>query len=443
MKKIISLLLCLALAFGALPLVGCGDRAAVLKVYNVGEYMDEDVIAGFESWYETETGKKITLEYKTYSQNEDMYTEVYKKHADYDVVVGSDYIISRMIRNGLLTEVDREFVYGEDGEAGIIDERIMGFVNDYENYDGKADYTDTVRYSVPYMWGTFGIMYRADLVETELDWRKLSWDELFKAGANDGKRYMKNSVRDAFASAAIVANADRLRELSNGFTDYGEEYYAFLSECINDTSDENRKAVEATLKEQKKYLFAYESDDGKDDMISSSPSAVEGFFWSCDAGYAMEDSTDLYYGVPVEGANVWVDAFTVPKYAGNPEAAKWFLKYLISGTVEEEGDVPYLNRDYAGCSSPITEVQDYNSTVMNEAWDLIKSGAESYDGDDEDVSYYFDFFSEAEGEDFGEMYIDMLFPSEEILKRCAVMRDYDKSACVETAKMWIRVKASV
>ncbi len=442
MKKLVSILICLALAFGAMPLVACGDRTATLKVYNVGEYMDEDVIAGFESWYYDNTGKKITLEYKTYSQNEDMYTEIYKKHADYDVVVGSDYIVSRMIRNGLLTEIDRDFVYGEDGEDGIISERIIDFVNDYENYEGRDDYTPSIRYSVPYMWGTFGIMYRADLIENPLDWKNLSWNELFKSGSNENKRYMKNSVRDAFASAAIVANSETLSALSNGFTDYNAEYYAFLSQCINDTDTENMDKVENALKEQKKYLFAYESDDGKDDMISSSPSAVEGFFWSCDAGYAMEDSTDLYYGVPIEGANVWVDAFTVPKYAGNPEAAKWFLRYLISGSVEEDGDVPYLNRDYAGCSSPITAVQDDTAEVMNTAWSLISSGEETYEGDDEDVEYYFDFFSEAEGDDFGEMYISMLFPSDEILSRCAVMRDYDKRSCVETAKMWIRVKAA-
>jgi spermidine/putrescine transport system substrate-binding protein len=183
------------------------------------------------------------------------------------------------------------------------------------------------------MWGTFGIMYRRDLVVDEqgeplFDWKNLSWDSLFKAGEYENRRYMKNSIRDAFSSASIVANVQALSDASNGFTDYNEQYKTLLQHVLNDTSKENMSRVESTLKHQKQYLFAYESDDGKDDMITSNPSGYYGLFWSCDAGYAMEDSTDLYYGVPVEGANVWVDSFVIPKFTQNEKAAQYFLKYL-------------------------------------------------------------------------------------------------------------------
>ena len=435
MKKLISVLLCVALTFASLTFTACVDRSETLKVYNVGEYMDEDVIAGFSEWYEEQTGKKVTVEYKTYSTNEDMYTEIYKKHADYDVVCGSDYILSRMIRNGLVIPVDKQLVYGDEGEENVISERILQFVNDYENYNTDENYTDTIRYSIPYMWGTFGIMYRKDKATT-LDWQNLSWDSLFKKGEYTGKRYMKNSVRDAYASASIVASVSELSAASNGFTDYNDTYYALLSNTINDTSSKSMSQVKETLKEQKKYLFAYESDDGKDDMISASPSAYLGLFWSCDAGYAMDECTDLYYGVPKEGANVWVDGFVVPKYAGNKECAQWFLKYLCSY------DVAYLNRDYAGCSSPIKAVSDDTESVMRTAWECVKNGTE-YDTkseDAEDIEYYIDYFDGTD-EDFGDMYIDMLFPSEEVLSRCAVMKDSSAKACVDMAKMWISVKA--
>ncbi len=443
MKRFITLMLALIMAVPVFTLVGCnGNREEVLKVYNAGEYMDEGVIDGFTEWYREKTGKTVKVSYKTYSTNEDMYTEIYKKKADYDVVCGSDYIVSRLLRNDLLLPIDRDVVYGEIGETATITPRVLGFVNDYENWRGDDDYTDATRYSVPYMWGTFGIMYRADLVTNAdgtpaFDWRNLSWDVLFKSGKFAGKRYMKNSIRDAYASASIVAASDRLSELSNGFTDYNAEYQAYLSLVLNDVSETNMDRVERVLKEQKKHLFAYESDDGKDDMITSSPSGWYGLFWSCDAGYAMEDSTDLYYGVPKEGANVWVDSFFIPKYTENEQAAQYFLKYLC------EYDQAYTNRDYAGCSSPIDEVSTDTKAIMETAWEIVKGGSPEVDDEiAEDVEYYVDFFSSAERDDFGDMFIDLLFPSDEVLARCAVMRDSDKDACIEMAKMWIRTKAS-
>ena len=437
MRKIISIFLSIILAFSLFSFTACADRSEILKVYNVGEYMDDDVIAGFSEWYREETGKNVVVEYKTYSTNEDMYTEIYKKHADYDVVCGSDYIISRMIKNDLLSPIDRDLIYGEEGEEEIISSRILDFVNDYENYNSLSSYTAENRYSIPYMWGTFGIMYRQDKATT-LSWENLSWSSLFASGDYTGRRYMKNSVRDAYASASIVAKTSSLSLLSNGFTDYNEDYYALLSSVINDTSEENMNAVEEVLKEQKKYLFAYESDDGKDDMISENPSAYMGLFWSCDAGYAMDECTDLYYGVPKEGANVWVDGFVIPKYAGNSECAQYFLKYLCSY------DVAYVNRDYAGCSSPIKAVAEDTESIMRTAWDYVKYDIE-YDTESEeveDIEYYVDFFTDT-NDDFGDMYIQMLFPTDEILSRCAVMKDSSARASVDMAKMWISVKAGV
>ncbi len=437
MKKISVLLAIILIIISSVGLAGCGDRERILKVYAPGEYIDEDVLSGFEDWYYEETGKSVTLQYKTFSTNEDAYTEIYRKHADYDLVCFSDYIVSRLRKNDLLLPVDTEFIYGDDGEAGTVMGSILEAMNSYEIGDGS------VRYSAPYMWGTFGIMYRADMANT-LSFDNLSWDSLFKSGEYSGKRYMKNSIRDAYASASIVASKDKLSKLSNGFTDYNDAYRAELLKVINDTSESNMQAVENILKEQKKYLFAYESDDGKDDMITSSPSAIMGLFWSCDAGYAMEDSRDLFYGVPKEGANVWVDAYVMPKYAGNTEAAQYFLKYLARGVIKVDGDecdVPVLNRDYAGCSTPVQWVNDQTKDIMLQAKAALEGGEYSK-GEDEDVDYYVEFFSEATDDRFAQMYIDMLFPPEEVLNRCAVMTDSDKDANINMAKMWIRVKAS-
>lgn len=450
MRKFISILLCVCLAITSLSLfTGCSNRAQILKIYNVGEYMDEDVLAEFADWYKDQTGETVIVEYKTYITNEDMYTEIYKKHADYDVVCGSDYILSRMIKNGLAKPIDKEIIYGEQGgEDAVMDATIIDYVNDYENVNQDPLYDGSTRYSIPYMWGTVGIMYRRDIMEQMvsngeaqscLDWKNLSWDSLFKAGDYTGKRYMKNSVRDAYFTASVVANTEELKFASNNWTDYNTaEYQALINTVGNDTSAENMQKVENVLKEQKKYMFAYESDDGKDDMITSAPSGICGLFWSCDAGYAMEDSTDLYFGVPQEGSNLWVDGFMIPKFAQNEKAAQYFLKYLCTY------DVGFANRSYAGCSSPITEVASDTKAIVEKALDCAKNGTDygEENEDYEEVIYYYEMFTEAEGEDFGEMYIDMLFPPQDVLSRCAVMKDSDKDACIEMAVMWIRVKSS-
>jgi spermidine/putrescine-binding protein len=279
-------------------------------------------------------------------------------------------------------------------------------------------------------------------------------EAIFKGGVKN-KGYMKNSIRDAYASSAIMSNKEELSSLSNGFTDYNETYQAKLKEIINDTSSTNMDKVEKTLRKQKDYLFAYESDDGKVEMLKSKPDGWYGLFWSCDAGYAMEGyeellegsaenvedsvkyATSLFYGVPVEGSNVWVDSFVIPKYTKNEKGAQYFLKYLC------EYDNAYLNRDYAGCSSPVKAVAEDIEEVMRTALKLVK-GEEVEVSEDiaEDVEYYQEFFSTSNFSDFGDMFIEMLFPTEEILSRCAVMKDSDKDACIEMAKMWIRVKAS-
>ena len=447
MRKILSIVLCVLMLVCTMPLVGCTERSAQLKIYNVGEYMDDSVIDGFADWYYAQTGEHVEVMYKTYSTNEDMYTEIYKKEADYDVVLGSDYILTRMIKNKLVKPIDTQLIYGEDGESGVVDPAILQFVNEYENASNKEDYDASVRYSVPYMWGTFGIMYRYDKTESQrelFDWENLSWDVLFaQPNVFEERRYMKNSVRDAYASAAIMAHRETLGELSNGFTDYNDVYYSYLKTVINDTSSKNMSLVKSTLKNQKQYVLKYESDFGKDDMIKPNPEGYYGLFWSCDAGYAMTGDddilgcTDLYYGVPKEGSNVWVDSFVIPKYCENEKAAQYFLKYLC------EYDQAYVNRDYAGCSSPIMEVAEDTEEIMRIAWDIV-CDVEREVPDDvaEDVEYYVEFFGSAKTDDFGEMFIDMLFPSEEVLSRCAVMKDSDKNACIEMAKMWISVKAS-
>lgn len=444
MKKFISLILCLVLSLCPLALTGCGNRAEILKIYNAGEYMDEGVLADFADWYFDQTGKRVTVQYKTYSTPEDVYTEVYKKKADYDLVCVSDYIISRLIRSNLLLPLDRDFIYDGVSEDTFLQPRILGYVNDYENYDTNPSYDPAqARYSVPYMWGTLGIMFRSDLVvdgqgESLLDWQNLTWDSLFKAGPYENYRYMKNSIRDAYASAAVVANTAELSALSNGFTDYNSDYQALLKTVINDTSAVNMNKVEQTLEHQKQFLFAYESDDGKDDMITSAPSGYYGLFWSCDAGYAMEDCAELYYGVPLEGSNVWVDSFAMPAYSANREAAQYFLKYIC---LHENA---FINRDYAGCSSPIQSVTDESREVIQTAWDVVRGLVDIETVDEElydYVEYYADIMYSASGEDFGDMYIDLLFPTDEVLARCAVMKDSPKQACIDMAKMWIRVKS--
>lgn len=163
MKKILTLLLALVLAFPVAALTGCSDRSTQLKMYIPGEYIDEEIFDEFETWYNEQTGKTVeVVTPTTFDAVEEIMTAVERDHADYDLLLPSDYAVEQLIKKDLLVKVDKNIV---DVESVI-----------KEEYVNRAKISDpTLEYSVPYMYGTFGIMYDYSKTGKHID----SWSAIF------------------------------------------------------------------------------------------------------------------------------------------------------------------------------------------------------------------------------------------------------------------------
>jgi spermidine/putrescine transport system substrate-binding protein len=272
-------------------------------------------------------------------------------------------------------------------------------------------------YAVPYIWGTFGIMYDTTYFTAEEAEKFNSWTSIFdttnaKLTADGGKTYMKKQVRDGYTATMLAAWADKLKEASNDFDDYSTpEYTKLLNEIFTVFDQAKLSEAQALLLAQKNggLIKKYEGDEGKYEMADGTSAAGKaGLFWSCDAGYVMADGEDevtgdlipgnknLGYIVPKEGSNLWVDGWVIPKNAGNPAAANAFIKF----TVQKE--ISILNSEYAGAPS-----------ANYEAFNELKT---QYEEDEE-------FFADAPA-GFKEMYIEARFPSQKTLERCAIMADF-------------------
>lgn len=310
MKKIIAAVLAVALAAVFLNYYGVFSRGDdesgnVVRVYNWGEYIDEDIIGEFEE----ETGIRVI--YDTFSTNEEMYPRVEADPSLYDVICPSEYMVEKMKRNGLLQEIDHDRLenYGNLGEVYL---KILDEFIDPGN-----------KYMVPYCWGTVGILYNTSLVDEEItSWASI-WDEKYS-----GSILMQDSVRDAFMIAE-----KRLGYSANS-TDEAE-----LEEC--------RKL----LKEQYPLVKAYVIDEVRDKMIAGETAL--GVIYSGEYLYCTEENGDLAYCLPEEGSNIWYDGWVITKDAKNVDAAYKWIDYML------RGDIAARNFDYITYSTPNEAALEY------------------------------------------------------------------------------------
>lgn len=411
-KRFVSVLLSTLMLFGVMgAFTGCTPRSEKLLIHNWEDYMDEEYIndktTGFAAYYKELTGKNVKVEFSTFSTNEDMYEQIKSEEMDYDLVCPSDYMNERMQNEDLLLPIDYKIVYG-DGEKQTVDPKniyepaMLDIVSELDTDAGKW-----LDYAVPYMWGTLGIMYDATKISAD---KVNTWDCLLNTkyitDNNLSKKFfMKDSERDAFAAANIYLTSkdgtlglpnsdgymDRLKAVMNAKNNGSDD--ASISDTINSAIN--------LLKTQKEYVFNYEVDKGKAELVAGKTARSYGLFWSCDAGYAMLENQDLYYTVPEEGSNVWFDAFVIPKYSKNPTAAQYFLRYLL------EESTSLATVEFVGAATPIVKTTEAFKDVL--------------ETDDE----WIEFFESADKpEEFKEMYFEMMFPSDELLSRCAMMRDF-------------------
>lgn len=283
--------------------VGCGstDPSKVINVFNCGDYINEDLIDKFEE----ETGYKVV--YSTYDTNEIMYSKIKSGSTKYDLVFPSDYMVQKMISEGLAEKID----FNNIPNYKYIDDSFK-----------NLSYDPTNEYSVPYMWGTFGLIYDPEVVtESTIDWNIL-WDEKYKDNT-----IMFNSLRDAMGIS-----------LSR------------LGYSMNTTNENEIKEAANELLKQKNLARAWMVDEVKDAMLNKE--AAIATVWSGDANFIMSEDPNLKYVVPETGSNKWFDAMVIPTGAKNKEGAEAFINFLTDPENSLE------NVEYIGYYTPNSKTYD-------------------------------------------------------------------------------------
>ena len=421
MKKFILHSLALIAAF---VMAGCGisdERAHILKVYNWGDYIDEELIAEFEEWYEEQTGEPVQIIYQTFDINEVMLAKIENGKADFDVVCPSEYIIERMMRNELLLPILTPEFEAEINEKGInYFDCVSPYIKEQFSLLEAPEGQNPNDYAVGYMWGTTGILYNAAYVSEE---EAMSWDLMFDKRLQD-KIFVKDAFRDVYSPILIYAKT--LEARANGTLGEDEMLdIETIRELMYDSSDESIALVESYLKRMKELVAGWEADFGKEMMTQEK--AWINLMWSGDAVWAIEEArevdVELAYTVPEEGSVVWFDGWVVPKYAVNTRAARYFIDFMC------KPENAIRNMDATG----------YVSVVTNEEVLEAINSPEDYE-ESIDLSY---LFIDAEGnpiEGSDSVYTDpVLYPCRTVINRCAVMHD-SGNRTDKMLEMWSRVK---
>ncbi|MBQ9392832.1 MAG: extracellular solute-binding protein, partial [Oscillospiraceae bacterium] len=327
----------------AVVLIVTGHAAAARPVVNVcswGEYIDEDLIAEFE---ET-TG--ITVNYQTVESNEALYSLIEMGGADFDVIVPSDYMIARLISEGMLAELDYENI----PNYVLIDEAYKGL-----NYDPENKYT------VPYMWGTLGIIYNTAMVDEEIT----SWDAMFDP-KYAGQVLMINNSRDALAAALLDLG------YSINTTDEDELRAAF--QRLRDAKDEG--VYQAFVMDQ-----VFQKMEGGNAAIA--------MYYAGDYLTMLENNEDLAFVIPDEGSNWFVDAMCVLKTAQHKAEAEAWINFIASTSAN------LANMDFIWYASPNAEA----------------------------LAEYKNYYLETYEEELDEEIFEIMAAPPEVLERCEIYED--------------------
>ena len=310
MKRIIPLLLCLVLLFSALPVQAfAAPEKVTINVYNWGQYISDgtDGYIDVNKAFTEATG--IEVNYMTFDSNETMYTKLKTGGSTYDVIIPSDYMVARLIAEDMLEELD----YSNIPNYALVDEAYKSTSFDPEN-----------KYSVPYTWGTVGVIYNTKYVD-EADTG--SWDLLWNEKYS-GKILMFDNPRDAFAIAQFLLGID-----------------------INTEDADELRSAAYKLIEQKPLVQGYVMD-----QIFSKMEREEAWiapYYAGDYLLMAEENPDLAFYFPEEGFNLFIDAMCIPKGCQNKEAAEAYINFLCDPEISGE------NLDYLGYSTPISEAKQY------------------------------------------------------------------------------------
>ncbi|HCW03208.1 MAG TPA: spermidine/putrescine ABC transporter substrate-binding protein [Clostridium sp.] len=296
-KKVLSL--AIAAMISAAIFTGCaGDKNKVtINVFNWGEYIDEDILDDFEK----ETG--IRVNYEIYATNEEMYEKIKAGTTSYDLIAPSDYMLERMIKEDLVQEIDFN--------------NLPNFKNIDDSYKNMS-YDPENKYSVPYMWGTIGIIYDKTQIKDKID----SWDDLWNSKYKNDifmSDDMRNSIGISLKRLGYSLNSTNQKELD--------------------------KATEELIKQRNNLNAVYIGDQVKDTLRNGEKNIA--VIYSGDATVLKEEEKGRFeYVIPKEGTNLWFDVWAIPKSAKHKKEAEMFLNYLLDAEVNKK------NVDYIGYATP-------------------------------------------------------------------------------------------
>ena len=312
MKKLLPAALGAFLVLSGLTGCGSSSEPAVdpvekygsdtLKLFTWGEYLGENVISDFEEQF----GVNVIIEY--FDSNEMMYTKL-QGGDSYDVLIPSDYMIQRLIAEDMLQPIDKSLIPNME----VLTDGVKNLAFDPEN-----------EYSVPYFWGTVGLVYNTQNVPAELI-EEQGWD-ILKNTDYAGDIYMYDSERDSFMVALKALGYSMNTENDEEI----DEAYQWLLE-LNDTMDP-----------------AYVTDEVIDNMMNGTKDIA--VVYSGDAAVVLDENPDMDFFMPEEGTNVWCDSMVIPSNAQNPLLAHEFINFMLSY------DAAYDNTITVGYASTNDEV---------------------------------------------------------------------------------------
>lgn len=299
MKKLIGVLLAVLMV---VSLVACqggsSSEKVVLNVYNWGDYIGPEVIQKFEEEY------GIKVNYEEFATNEEMLAKIETGGTSYDIIFPSEYMVEAMIQRNLLLELDYN--------------NIPNFKNIGADFKHLA-YDPEQKYSVPYLWGTMGVVYNKTKVTDPVTSWDILWNPKYK-----GQIIMIDSPRDTIGIT--------LKKL--GYS-------------LNTRELAELEAAKQELMKQKELVKSYEVDTYKTQMIAGE--AAMSLAWSGDAMLLIEENPDLAYAIPQEGTNLWFDAIAIPTTSKNKKEAEMFIDFMLRPDIAAE------NADYIKYSTPNVE----------------------------------------------------------------------------------------
>ncbi|WP_054739992.1 ABC transporter substrate-binding protein [Cellulosilyticum ruminicola] len=264
--------------FTTILAAGCGKNTQTVTFFNYGENIDTETINEFEKQY----GIKVNM--NTFDDMDTMYQKISNSGVQYDVILVSDALMPRMIEEGLIQELNKENI----PNINQMDEAYLNLSMDPDN-----------KYSVPYMFGTVGIIYNKEVVDEPVD----SWDILWNEKYRD-QIFMFDTYRDTIGAA--------LKKL--GYS-------------LNSTNPEELEAAKQALLEQRKLVDPIYGVDNGTGMIANHETAIN-MIWSGEGLNLQDEDSNLVYVVPKEGANFWIDSLCIPSNAKNVEAAEKFINFV-------------------------------------------------------------------------------------------------------------------